>query len=189
VALALAGASVSVFIRAQGFQRPTKLILGLPTHFDFPRRFCYNEATNGSLRNVRKDGIVTEIATKEARVLCIEDQAGMLDLLRLILESAGYTFLGARDGVEGLEMMCSEQPDLILLDLMLPQVDGAEVLLKKKKDPAIRDIPVIAVTALASPFDQIMWKRHTEIEYYVTKPFKRTELLNTIERVLTREPH
>jgi two-component system alkaline phosphatase synthesis response regulator PhoP len=132
-------------------------------------------------------GTVTEIITKKARILCIEDQAGMLDLLRLILESAGYTFLGARDGVEGLGMMHSEQPDLILLDLMLPEVDGAEVLLEKKKDPTIRHIPVIAVTALASPFDQIMWKRHTEIKHYVTKPFKRTELLNTIERVLTRE--
>ncbi|HSJ52211.1 MAG TPA: response regulator, partial [Anaerolineae bacterium] len=93
------------------------------------------------------------------RILCVEDEPGMLDLLRIILESAGYLFLGARNGLEGLEMMRSEQPDLVLLDLMLPDVDGAEVLLRKKKDPSIRDIPAIAVTALASPFDQIMWKR------------------------------
>lgn len=111
----------------------------------------------------------------------------MLDLLRLILETAGYTFLSAADGLEGLEMMCREQPDLVLLDLMLPKVDGAEVLLRKKKDPGIRTIPVIAVTALASPFDQIMWKRHTEIKDYVTKPFKRKELLDTIEHVLARK--
>jgi CheY-like chemotaxis protein len=82
--------------------------------------------------------------------------------------------------------MRDEHPDLVLLDLMLPTVDGAEVLLQKKMDPAIRDIPVIAVTALASPFDQIMWKRHTEIRDYVTKPFKRKQLLSTIERVLAR---
>ncbi|MBN1658488.1 MAG: response regulator [Anaerolineae bacterium] len=121
------------------------------------------------------------------RILCIEDEAGMLDLLRLILETAGYQFAGAHDGIEGLEMMRREQPDLVLLDLMLPNVDGAEVLLRKKKDPAIKDIPVVAVTALASPFDQIMWKRHTEIKDYVTKPFKRKELLGTVARVLSEK--
>jgi len=129
---------------------------------------------------------VTDSASKKAQILCIEDQAGMLDLLRLILEVDGYDVLGAHDGVEGMEMMVSHQPDLVLLDLMLPEVDGAEVLLQKAKDPAIRDIPVIAVTALASPFDQLMWKRHTEIKDYVTKPFKRSELLRTIERVLSQ---
>jgi len=61
------------------------------------------------------------------------DEAGMLDLLRLILESAGYTFLGAKDGQEGLDVMQRERPDLILLDLMLPEVGGAEVLLRKKQ--------------------------------------------------------
>lgn len=129
---------------------------------------------------------MTDSASKKAQILCIEDQAGMLDLLRLILEVDGYDVLGAQDGVEGLEMMVSRQPDLVLLDLMLPEIDGAEVLLQKGKDPAIRDIPVIAVTALASPFDQLMWKRHTEIKDYVTKPFKRSELLRTIERVLSQ---
>jgi two-component system alkaline phosphatase synthesis response regulator PhoP len=121
-----------------------------------------------------------------ARILCIEDEAGMLDLLRLILEAAGYSFIGAQDGAEGLDKIRTERPDLILLDLMLPNVDGAELLLKKKRDPAIRDIPVVAVTALASPFDQIMWKRHTEIKDYVTKPFKRKQLLSAIAHVLAR---
>jgi CheY-like chemotaxis protein len=87
--------------------------------------------------------------------------------------------------VEGLELMQSEKPDLVLLDLMLPEMDGAEVLLRKKQDTAIQEIPVIAVTALTSPFDQLMWKRRTEIKDYVTKPFKRQELLDTIARVLS----
>ena len=110
----------------------------------------------------------------------------MQDLLRLMLESAGYEFLSARDGAEGLEAMRREQPDLVLLDLMLPNVDGAEVLLRKARDPVIKDIPVIAVTALASPFDQIMWREHTEIKDYVTKPFMRAQLLDTMKRVLSR---
>ena len=132
-------------------------------------------------------GVVTENTNTRPRILCVEDEAGMLDLLRLILEAADYVFLGARDGVEGLEMMQSEQPDLVLLDLMLPEIDGAEVLLRKKQDPAIQHIPVIAVTALTSPFDQLMWKRRTEIKDYVTKPFKRRELLGTIAQVLSGE--
>jgi CheY-like chemotaxis protein len=127
---------------------------------------------------------VADDTKKTAKILCIEDEDGMRDLLRLILEAAGYTYVDARDGAEGLEKIRSEDPDLILLDLMLPSVDGAEVLLRKQKDPAIRNIPVIAVTALASPFDQIMWKRRTEIEDYITKPFVRKDLLETIERVL-----
>ena len=132
-------------------------------------------------------GAVTDNEATRPRILCVEDEAGMLDLLRLILEAADYVFLGARDGAEGLEMMRSEQPDLVLLDLMLPEIDGAEVLLRKKQDPAIQNIPVIAVTALTSPFDQLMWKRRTEIKDYVTKPFKRRELLDTIAQVLSGE--
>lgn len=128
---------------------------------------------------------MTYNTTRRPRILCIEDEAGMLDLLRLILEAADYVFLGARDGAEGLEMMQTEQPDLVLLDLMLPGIDGAEVLLRKKQDPSIQQIPVIAVTALTSPFDQLMWKRRTEIKDYVTKPFKRRELLGTIAQVLS----
>ena len=129
-----------------------------------------------------------ETADTRPKILCVEDEAGMLDLLRLILESAGYTFIGAKDGQEGLDAMHTEQPDLILLDLMLPEVSGAEVLLRKKQDPTIQHIPVIAVTAMSSPFDQIMWRHRTEIEDYITKPFMRKQLLTSIERVLGREP-
>ena len=128
--------------------------------------------------------MIEESADTRPKILCIEDEAGMLDLLRLILESAGYSFLGARDGQEGLEVMHRERPDLVLLDLMLPEVGGAEVLLRKKQDPVIQHIPVIAVTAMSTPFDQIMWKHRTEIEDYITKPFMRKQLLSSIERVL-----
>ena len=128
--------------------------------------------------------MIEESADTRPKILCIEDEAGMLDLLRLILESAGYSFLGARDGQEGLEVMHRERPNLVLLDLMLPEVGGAEVLLRKKQDPVIQHIPVIAVTAMSTPFDQIMWRHRTEIEDYITKPFMRKQLLSSIERVL-----
>lgn len=133
--------------------------------------------------------MIDEAAAVRPRILCVEDEAGMLDLLRLILESAGYAFLSARNGREGLDMMRREQPDVVLLDLMMPVVGGAEVLLEKEGDPTIRDIPVIAVTAMNSPLDEIVWKRRTKIQDYITKPFVRKQLLGSIERALARRQH
>jgi CheY-like chemotaxis protein len=93
--------------------------------------------------------------------------------------------LGAEGGEQGIELMRSEHPDLILLDLMMPEMDGAEVLLRKAEDPAIRDIPVIALTALDTPFDQIMWLARTDLQDFIVKSkLPRRELLARIERVL-----
>jgi CheY-like chemotaxis protein len=121
----------------------------------------------------------------KARILCIEDDPDMIDYVTLILSKAGYEVIGAGGGAEGLEIMRQEQPDLILLDLMMPGMDGADVLLQKKKDPVIRDIPVIALTALNSPFDQIMWLARTDLQDFIVKSkLPRRELIARIERVL-----
>jgi CheY-like chemotaxis protein len=121
----------------------------------------------------------------KAKILCVEDDPDMIDYIRLILGKAGYEVIGADGGAEGLEAMRREQPDLILLDLMMPGMDGAEVLLRKKEDAAIRDIPVIALTALDSPFDQIMWLARTDLQDFIVKSkLPRRELIARIERVL-----
>jgi len=124
----------------------------------------------------------------KTKILCIEDDPDMIDYLKLALNQAGYEVLGALGGREGLEAMRREQPDLILLDLMMPEVDGAEVLLAKKKDPTIQDIPVIALTALDSRFDEAMWLARTELRDFIVKgksPQKKMhrELIARIERV------
>ena len=121
----------------------------------------------------------------KAKILCIEDDPDMIEYVQLILGKAGYEVVGADGGAEGLEAMRRELPDLILLDLMMPEVDGAEVLLQKKKDEAIRDIPVIALTALDSPFDQIMWLARTDLHDFIVKSkLPRRELIARIERAL-----
>jgi len=121
----------------------------------------------------------------KAKILCIEDDPDMIDYIKLILGKAGYKVIGADGGVEGLEAMRREQPDLILLDLMMPGMSGADVLLQKKKDAAIHDIPVIALTALDSPFDQIMWLARTDLQDFIVKSkLPRRELIARIERVL-----
>ncbi len=121
----------------------------------------------------------------KAKILCIEDDLDMIEYVKLILGKAGYEVIGAEGGAAGLEVMRREQPDLILLDLMMPEMDGAEVLLRKKEDPSIRDIPVIALTALDSPFDQIMWLARTDLQDFIVKSrLPRRELIARIERVL-----
>ncbi|MGQ9597930.1 MAG: response regulator transcription factor [Anaerolineae bacterium] len=121
----------------------------------------------------------------KAKILCIEDDVDMIHYIQLILSKAGYEVIGAEGGAEGLEAMRREQPDLILLDLMMPGMDGAEVLLRKKEDETIRNIPVIALTALDSPFDQIMWLARTDLQDFIVKSkLPRRELIARIERVL-----
>jgi CheY-like chemotaxis protein len=121
----------------------------------------------------------------KAKILCIEDDPDMIDYIRLILGKAGYSVIGADGGVEGLEAMRQEQPDLILLDLMMPGMDGAEVLQRKAEDDTIRHIPVIALTALNTPFDQIMWLARTDLQDFIVKSkLPRRELIARIERVL-----
>jgi CheY-like chemotaxis protein len=121
----------------------------------------------------------------KAKILCIEDDTDMIDYIRLILSKAGYDVIGAVGGAEGLKAMQEVQPDLILLDLMMPGMDGAEVLLRKKDNPVVRDIPVIALTALDSPFDQIMWLARTDLQDFIVKSkLPRRELIARIERVL-----
>lgn len=121
----------------------------------------------------------------KARILCIEDDPDMIEYIGLILGKAGYEVIGADGGEEGLKAMEQELPDLILLDLMMPGMDGAEVLLHKKENPRVRDIPVIALTALDSPFDQIMWLARTDLQDFIVKSkLPRRELIARIERVL-----
>jgi len=121
----------------------------------------------------------------KAKILCIEDDLDMIDYIKLILGNAGYDVVGAEGGALGLEAMRRELPDLVLLDLMMPEMDGADVLLHKKQDESVRDIPVIARTAMYAPFDQIMWLARTDLQDFIVKSkLPRRELIARIERVL-----
>ena len=118
------------------------------------------------------------------KVLCIEDEKEMIDLMRLILERRGFDFVGAEGGQEGLEKIRHEKPDLILLDLMMPGVDGWEVYRQLKADDELEDIPVIVVTAKAQSIDKVLGLHIARVEDYITKPFGPQELLESIHRVL-----
>ncbi|MDH4136549.1 MAG: response regulator [Anaerolineae bacterium] len=124
------------------------------------------------------------MAEEKKKVLCIEDEPEMIDLIRLILERKGFEVLGAVGGEEGLEVIRRERPDLILLDLMMPEVDGWEVYRQMKADEQLKDIPVIVVTAKAQSIDKVLGLHIAKVDDYVTKPFGPQELLKSVNKVL-----
>ena len=124
------------------------------------------------------------MAKSKKRVLCIENELEMIDLIKLILERKGFEVLGAVGGREGLETIRREKPDLILLDLMMPDVDGWEVYRQMKADEELKNIPVIVVTAKAQSIDKVLGLHIAKVDDYVTKPFGPKELLESVEKVL-----
>jgi DNA-binding response OmpR family regulator len=124
------------------------------------------------------------MAVEPKRVVCIEDEPEMIDLVRLILGRKGFYVIGANGGIEGLETVRREKPDLILLDLMMPDMDGWEVYQQIKADAALREIPVIVVTAKAQSIDKVLGLHIAKVDDYITKPFGPQELLESVEKIL-----
>ena len=120
-------------------------------------------------------------------ILCVEDEPEMIDLMRLILGRRGFEVKGAMGGKEGLKMIRESLPDLILLDLMMPDMDGWEVYQQLKADEKTRDIPVIVVTAKAQSIDKVLGLHIAKVDDYIAKPFSPQELLNSVERVLQKQ--
>lgn len=120
------------------------------------------------------------------KVVCIEDDAEMIDLVKLILSRQGFDVTGATGGRVGLEAIAREKPDLVLLDLMMPDVDGWEVYQQMKANEGMRDIPVIVVTAKAQSIDKVLGLHIAKVDDYITKPFGPRELLSSVEKVLAQ---
>ena len=124
---------------------------------------------------------------EKKRILVIEDEAEMIDLTRIVLEREGYEVIGAVGGSRGLELVKSEKPDLILLDLMMPDIGGWEVYRQMKADEELADIPVVVVTAKAQSIDKVLGLQVAKVDDYITKPFGPKELLASINRILRSE--
>ena len=117
-------------------------------------------------------------------ILCVEDEPEMIDLIRLILGRRGFDVKGAAGGVEGLKMIRQEMPDLVLLDLMMPDMDGWEVYQQMKADEKTKNIPVIVVTAKAQSIDRVLGLHIAKVDDYIAKPFSPQDLMNSVEKVL-----
>lgn len=119
------------------------------------------------------------------RILVVEDETQLVDMLKMRLEANHYQVITAYDGREGYEKARKEKPDLIILDLMLPKMDGYKVCGLLKKDARYSNIPIIIFTARAQEEDRKLGEE-VGAEAYITKPFEPEVLLGKIEELLKR---
>ena len=117
-------------------------------------------------------------------IVCIEDEPDMIELVRLILSRHNFEVHGALSGSEGLELLHELKPDLVLLDLMMPEMDGWEVFQTIRVEEDICDTPVIILTAKAQSIDKVLGLHIAKVNDYVTKPFGPQELLSSVKKVL-----
>jgi two-component system cell cycle response regulator DivK len=122
-----------------------------------------------------------------AKVLVVEDNPANMTLATFLLQSAGHTVLSARDAETGLALARVEQPDLVLMDIQLPGMDGLEATALLKSDPSTRAIPVVALTALAMLGDEQRILA-AGCDGYIAKPLAYKEFLATISAQLMRAP-
>jgi two-component system cell cycle response regulator DivK len=121
-----------------------------------------------------------------ARILVVEDQPDNRQIIRDLLTSAGYQLIEAEDGEAGVRLAREHRPDLILMDIQLPVLDGYEATRRIKADPELRSIPVVVVTSYALSGDDEK-ARAAGCDAYVAKPFSPRQLLATVRSFLSRD--
>lgn len=126
------------------------------------------------------------MATKEfyVYVLYIEDERPVIDLVREALKLAGYKVVGATSGKQGLSLMRERKPDLLLLDLMMPDLNGWDVYREMKKDKALADIPVVVVSAKVPDRGKVIIEDLPPVQDYITKPFDVEQLIRAVKNIL-----
>jgi two-component system response regulator VicR len=126
------------------------------------------------------------MADDPKRLVYIEDEQEMIDLVRLILSRRGFEITGANGGRNGLALVQEKLPDLVLLDLMMPDMDGWDVYQQMKASEATQNIPVIVITAKAQSIDKVLGLHIAKVDDYISKPFSPQELVDSVEKVLAR---
>ncbi len=121
----------------------------------------------------------------KAKILVVDDEPDALEVLGFKLREAGFVPLFAKDGARALAAVRGDRPDLIVLDLMLPEVDGLEVCKILRRDPSTADIPILMLTARAAEMDRVLGLE-LGADDYVTKPFSPRELVLRIRKLLAR---
>src|SRR3972149_7886120 len=116
------------------------------------------------------------------KVLVIDDEPDTLELVKLVLESGGFTTMLAKNGIEALRLIEAKEPDLVLLDIMMPDMDGWEVF-RKIKEKYSR-VPIAILTAKAQNIDRLMGLHVLKADDYITKPFGKNELINKVRKLV-----
>lgn len=118
------------------------------------------------------------------KIMVVDDEPDVVDLVKLVLESDGFEVSTAYSGKEALEKIGKVLPDLVLLDIMMPQMDGWEVYSRIRANPKTKDIPVAMLTAKSQSIDKMIGLHVVKVDDYITKPFGRSELLERVKRIL-----
>lgn len=117
------------------------------------------------------------------KILVVDDEVHIQKIIDYKLRTAGYTVIAAADGLEGIEKAREERPDLILLDVMMPRMDGFQALEALKRDPSTKAIPVFMLTVKGKEMDRVRGLK-MGVAAYITKPFSPNALLARIEETL-----
>jgi CheY-like chemotaxis protein len=120
---------------------------------------------------------------KNKTVMVVDDNPDIVTIVKTILEGKGYGVQSAYSGQEVFNLLSEQKPDLIVLDIMMPQMDGLEVLTRLKGEPSTATIPVILLTAKVQ-YEDVLGGYKMGADYYITKPFTSTQLLNGINLLL-----
>jgi DNA-binding response OmpR family regulator len=117
------------------------------------------------------------------KILVVDDEPGVVEIVRVNLQWEGYDVCEAFDGQEGWDKVRSEKPDLVILDVMMPQMSGLELLERIKTAPPICDVPVIMLTVRAGDTDIIQGLEKGAVEYLI-KPFEPLNLVRMVKKIL-----
>jgi CheY-like chemotaxis protein len=122
-------------------------------------------------------------------IVYVDDEQELIDLVGMILRLRGFRVVGALGGCEGLEVIRRVKPDLVLLDLMMPDMSGDQVYRCLKNDNTLKHIPVVITTADAAQKTRTLYEQLLKANGFVPKPFSLRELADTIERALYPQPN
>jgi twitching motility two-component system response regulator PilH len=123
-----------------------------------------------------------------ARILVVDDEPDIVRVVVKIMEARGHTVTTAKDGAEAIERVKADPPDVVILDLNLPKLDGYEVCKRIKTDPATQHVPVVMMTAAYVSVDDARTGSAAGADEYVVKPFLREVLVHNVERLINRSP-
>lgn len=124
---------------------------------------------------------------QSATILYIEDDQDMIELMTMALKRRGFRVIGAIGGEAGWQAMLTQEPDVVILDLMMPGVDGWEILRRRKEHPHLIHTPVIVATARSRRADKAQAAFLNQVNDYIIKPFSIAELVEKIETVLEKQ--
>jgi twitching motility two-component system response regulator PilH len=116
-------------------------------------------------------------------VLIVEDSIAQREMITDLLKASGMTVTHAADGVEALEAILSAPPDLVVLDIVMPRMNGYEVCRRLKSDPKTQNVPVVMCSSKGEEFDRY-WGMKQGADAYIAKPFQPTELVGTVKQLL-----